>query len=231
MSKIRVESKDNKLYIYTPYNSNFRKMIKPIGKWNGKAWEVTADKIDDINRMLNLCYGYDADNPESSIDIEVTAKSELFGEGYDGIIMFGRQIASATDRDSGARIGEGVTFLQGSADSSGSRKYWGAAIPEGAVFKVFDVPEGALKLRNEYAEWIDIKPIKTIKKDATPVPASTPSPVKNKKKEASLAKNAFIKIRIDADVKEQLAELLASEGDNTSAFLTRTIMKYLKEHN
>lgn len=95
MSKIKVEHKNDKLYVYTPYNWNFVKMVRPIGDWNGSAWEVDGSHLADINRMLTSVYGYDPENQESSINVEVFVKSELWGEGRDGVYMFGRQIARA----------------------------------------------------------------------------------------------------------------------------------------
>ncbi|WP_044502792.1 hypothetical protein [Megasphaera massiliensis] len=222
MSKIKVEHKNDKLYVYTPYNWNFVKMVRPIGDWNGSAWEVDGSHLADINRMLTSVYGYDPENQESSINVEVFVKSELWGEGRDGVYMFGRQIARAFGRDSGAKIGESVSFFSGDPESGGSAKYWGAIIPEGANFVVYDVPEGALKLENEYADYIDIKPI-IPKKAEEPKPA--PAPVR----ENEPAKDTTIGFRIDSELKKEITNLLKQEGSNLSTFLTRAIVQYIND--
>ena len=49
-------------------------------------------------------------------------------------------MARAYGRDSGAKIGEGVVFLEGGASSGGSVKNWYTTIKKGSVFEVRDVP-------------------------------------------------------------------------------------------
>ena len=56
------------------------------------------------------------------------------------IVLLGRIIASARGRDSGARVGEGVAFIDGKPQSGGSVKNWTTEISEGSIFVVADVP-------------------------------------------------------------------------------------------
>lgn len=163
MHTIKIEIKEGNAFVFSPYNGKFVSMVRAIGKWSGYAWEIPISKLDDVKQMLNIAYGYDADQPDDFIHVEVTAREELWGEGRQGIVMFGRSIARAFDRDSGVSIGEGISFLNGEAVSGGSAKYWGAIIEKGSTFILYDVPRGALELKNGYSEYIDINVIQPSK--------------------------------------------------------------------
>lgn len=163
MHTIKIEIKEGNALVFTPYNGKFVSMVRAIGKWSGDAWEVPVSKLDDVKKMLNIAYGYDAARPDDFIHIEVTTREELWGGGYRGIVMFGRSIARAFDRDSGVSIGEGISFLHGEAVSGGSAKHWGAIIEKGSTFILYDVPKGALELKNNYREYIDINVVQPSK--------------------------------------------------------------------
>ena len=60
------------------------------------------------------------------------------------IIIYGKQIASASSRDSGARVGQDVVFLEGEPGSGGSRNNWNTYIDAGSVVQVNNVPETML---------------------------------------------------------------------------------------
>lgn len=160
MSSIRIDVKNDKALVYAPYNPDFRTLISPIGRWTGRSWEVAEGCIVDVNRMLSICYGYDPDNPDDLIDIEVTTKTKIAGDGYDGINMFGRQIVYAIGSDNGAWLGEGIIVIQGKANSRGSRNGWKTILSKGAIFKILDVPKNALEIDNDFREMIDIKILK-----------------------------------------------------------------------
>lgn len=163
MNRIKIEIKEGNAFVFSPYNGKFVSMVRAIGKWSGDAWEIPVSNLDDVKQMLNIAYGYDANQPDALVNIEVTAREELWGGGYRGIVMFGRSIARAFDRDSGVSIGDGISFLHGQAVSGGSAKHWGAIIEKGATFIIYDVPKGALELKNGYSEHIDINVIQPSK--------------------------------------------------------------------
>ena len=64
--------------------------------------------------------------------------------------MGGKPLAIATGRDSGAKPGEGVAFIEGSPKSGGSAKNWYTIIPAGCVCEIYRVPKSkAVELLSE----------------------------------------------------------------------------------
>lgn len=145
--KIRINITENKASVYTPYNREFVTKIKTIGgaKWNGEAWVIPVNAVDDCRKILKDVYG-ETDLPDTSekLTVKVTLHRYL-AEEREPIVMFGHTIASAFSRDSGARVESGVRFVSGKPESGGSRKNWETYIPEGCVFII----EGVSKERFE----------------------------------------------------------------------------------
>ena len=59
---------------------------------------------------------------------------------HDGIRMFGKTIATAYSRDSGARLGADVALIKGSIYSGGSVKNWNTEIDRDTVINLYNVP-------------------------------------------------------------------------------------------
>lgn len=135
---------DNKIEVRTPYNPQFVSKIKTAGaRWNAidKAWTMHAANIDVAREILRAVYGRD-DMPaadEKLVRVRVTALQNISAD-RGPIVLLGRIIASARGRDSGARVGEGVAFIDGKPQSGGSVKNWTTEISEGSIFVVADVP-------------------------------------------------------------------------------------------
>ena len=135
---------DDKIEVRTPYNPQFVSKIKTAGaRWNAidKAWTMHAANIDVAREILRAVYGRD-DMPaadEKLVRVRVTALQNISAD-RGPIVLLGRIIASARGRDSGARVGEGVAFIDGKPQSGGSVKNWTTEISEGSIFVVADVP-------------------------------------------------------------------------------------------
>ena len=111
--------------IFTPYNPDFVKKIK-----------CAETEIDTIREYMMDVYG-ETDLPDDGEKVTVRATFpngawELTGP----IVVFGREIARAWGRDSGAQVGSDVTLISGKVDSGGSRANWRTEIEEGSVFKI-----------------------------------------------------------------------------------------------
>jgi hypothetical protein len=78
------------------------------------------------------------------VDIWVTV-NEDWEERRGGLFLFGRQVARAFGRDSGARLGDGIVLKRGSVNSSGSMKNWKTKITDGTIFIMTDVPKAAVE--------------------------------------------------------------------------------------
>lgn len=148
MSKMKIEIKDNTAYVYTPYNPGFVEDIKTIGKarWNSmdRCWTVPAAAVDRVREIMMDIYG-ETDLPDGGKRVAVRVKFLADVERErEPFVLFGKIIAAAHDRDSGARPGDDVVLLEGKLESGGSCRYWKTIVPEGTVVEVHDVPEAAL---------------------------------------------------------------------------------------
>jgi hypothetical protein len=144
---------NNRIAIDTPYNPKFVQAIKMLGaKWNpsNKMWSTDARNIDEVRNIMMDIYGCD-DRPTELVDIEVVTSKEL--SKYGGpVTLFSRVIASAFGRDSGAKMGEGVSIFDGYINSSGSVKNWKTIITEGTRIIIRDLPK---RVVDEKMDWDD----------------------------------------------------------------------------
>lgn len=135
-----------KIAVETPYNPNFVSKIKKAGgKWNAsnKTWEIDERSINTVRAIMREVYGQD-DLPQELVTVKVTVGSSI-SQLRGPIVMFGRTVASAFGRDTGARIGEGVCFEKGGCRSGGSMKNWYTFILAGSEITIYDVPKLAVE--------------------------------------------------------------------------------------
>lgn len=142
---MKIELSGDTALVYTPYNADFVNRIKSsVGgaKWDGtkKAWKVPATAADAVRNIMMEIYG-ETDEPESTdkVNVRLTFHKEC-SPLRSPVTMLGKTIASAFGRDSGAKIGDGVTFVEGKPISDGSVKNWHTTVPEGCVVMLYDVP-------------------------------------------------------------------------------------------
>ena len=151
---MKIEIRENTAYVYTPYNPSFVKKIKTIGgaKWDSseRCWKIPAPAVDAAREIMMDVYG-ETDLPD---DVEKVTVRVSFPDGYAEcrapIVVFGRIIASAYGRDTGAKVGDGVVFIKGAPKSGGSRNNWDTIIPDGSVAEIRNVPVTALNNSFDY---------------------------------------------------------------------------------
>ena len=146
MCNIKVTIKDGRASIYTPFNRDFVAAIKSnIGgrRWDSdeRCWTVPEESLPQVRQIMMDVYG-ETDLPDAggSVTVKLTIKEDL-SEYCDGVIRFKKVLALARDRDSGARAGEDVTYLEGEPTSGGSCKNWESVVPAGAVVLLRHVPK------------------------------------------------------------------------------------------
>ena len=168
MSTISVKQQDNGSYnIHTPYNPDFVAAIKGIGsaRWNSsaRAWNVAGPDIDAARAVMREVYG-ESDLPDETprVKIMMTFVDEAWA-GRGAVTAFGRTLASASGRDSGARVGEGVCLVKGSIDSGGSMKNWSSVVRKGAVFTL-TVPQDIFD--RQRADWDGVAEIEVLPSEA-----------------------------------------------------------------
>lgn len=145
--KVSIKNINGTIHVYSPFNSEFVSEAKRIkGRFNGdeKCWCFDERNLDLVKEILLSIYGTDGQD-QQFVDVEVTVKKTIKSE-LSPVCLAGREIASAHDKKSGARVGNNISFVKNSPTSGGSAKYWTTEIPGGAVFRIFDLPAGAAKL-------------------------------------------------------------------------------------
>lgn len=144
--KIKIE--DGLAFVHTPYHPDFVGKIKRrcSAKWDPerRAWRIKADMVPLVRKLMSDVWG-ECDIPAEGkrFDVQLHFK-DSFDATCEGVYFFGKCLARATGRDSGARPGDGVFYLEGGCDSGGSSKYWTSIIKAGSVVMVYDVPELAI---------------------------------------------------------------------------------------
>lgn len=144
MSSVQVAVTASNVVVSAPYNPDFAPRAKRLGgRWNpsGKTWGFDAR---DEARVRDLCrdvYGTDG-SPEELCTVRVKLSAQSCSSL--AFFAFGRQLARAFGRDSGARLSDGVVLLSGSIGSGGSMKNPVIAT-KGCVVEVRDVPVRAVR--------------------------------------------------------------------------------------
>lgn len=151
---MKIEIRDNTAYVFTPYNPAFVKEIKTIGgaKWDGvqRCWKVPEATVDTVRKIMMEVYG-ETDLPDGGEKVTVRVKfNEMETSLRSSIVVFGKTIACAFGRDSGARVGDEAAFIVGAPRSGGSAKNWTTVIDEGSVVEIRNVPIAALNDSYEY---------------------------------------------------------------------------------
>ena len=141
---MKIEIENGTAKIYTPYNPLFVAMLKKsIGgaKWTGSAWSVPEAAVDHVRKIMLEVYG-ENDIPDGAgkVTVRVTV-TENISEDRGPVVLYGKVVAGARGRDSGAKVGEEVAFIEKAPRSGGSKHYWETIIPEGAVFDIRNVPK------------------------------------------------------------------------------------------
>ena len=145
MCNIKVTIENGRAKVFTPFNRDFVAAIKSnIGgrKWDSdeRCWTVPEEALPQVRQIMMDVYG-ETDLPDAggSVTVKLTIKQDL-SEYCDGVIRFKKVLALARDRDSGARAGEDVTYLEGEPTSGGSCKNWESIVPAGCVVLLRHVP-------------------------------------------------------------------------------------------
>lgn len=144
MTSVQIAKQDNKLIAKSPYHPNLPPAAKKLGgKWDGTAWVFDARDEDRVRETYINIYGTDGETGAGSlVTVRVTFVG-TFSAHQGAVYMCGRLVARAYNRDSGAKIGDGIVFTVGAPESGGSVKNWKTVIPKGSVVEIRDVPRPA----------------------------------------------------------------------------------------
>jgi len=155
--KTTITVSNSTVSVNSPYNTDFITAARKLGgKWVSPEWEFD---IRDEQRVRDLCrdvYGTDG------ITTDLCTIRAEFGPsdnaGREPITVFGRVVARAYGRDSGAKLGEGVVLLSGGFGSGGSMKNWETTAKNGTEVLIRDVPRVAVQTAIDGgATWLSIE--------------------------------------------------------------------------
>ena len=150
-SSIRVTRTETTLSVLSPYNSLFVADARKLaGRWQTPCWTFDVRNEEAIKKILRRAYGVTTINSDGSCQLDVVSVRIHYPEAdsrhQGGFTAQGRTIATATGRDSGATLGEGVVLESGDFDSGGSMKNWTTCVEADTFVVLHDFPRHA-------AEW------------------------------------------------------------------------------
>lgn len=139
--KVKIETISNeKIAVFTPYTSRFVKKARDLqGEWSDtrKAWIFHQEELCDVKNALLKIYGEDGATPVEYCTLHITNYNKSVS--LKGVELFGRSIAYATGKRSGAKISDDIIWLEGEYNSGGSNAYWETIITNGE-FKIKNFP-------------------------------------------------------------------------------------------
>lgn len=135
---------DGKITVVSPYNSIFVAEARRLGgKFQKDQWCFDARDESAVREACYRCYGDDGIRLHQ-VDIRITASKCLFADKAP-ISIFGRTVARAFGRDSGAKVGDGVVIEAGGFSSGGSAKNWGTRAEAGTTLILRDISAQLVK--------------------------------------------------------------------------------------
>lgn len=142
MAEIRVEVNGGKADLYTPYSADFVKAIKALGgaRWNAskRCWTISEDMLPKARAIMMEMYGYTDEEQGETITVKVMFAKNVCEE-CDSVVILGKTVSRAYGRDTGAKPGEDVMFLEGTPTSGGSRIHWDSVVRAGSVVMLYKV--------------------------------------------------------------------------------------------
>jgi len=149
MNTITLTKTETQIIVASPYNPNLPSKAKRLGgKWSptDKSWLFDLRDEQHVRELYISIYGTDGTtNATETVTIRATIGEHGWEELCGSLFLYGRQVARARSRDSGAILGDGVIVLKGGFSSGGSVKNWRTIARPGTVFELRDVPRKAYK--------------------------------------------------------------------------------------
>ena len=141
---IKITNTGGKITVTSPYNSLFVDEARRLGgKFQKDQWCFDARDESAVREACYRCYGDDGIRVDQ-VDVRITAPNGL-SAGRAPISIFGRTVARAFGRDSGAKVGDGVVIEAGGFSSGGSAKNWGTRAEAGTTLILRDISAQLVK--------------------------------------------------------------------------------------
>ncbi|MBP1637257.1 MAG: hypothetical protein H6Q18_46 [Bacteroidetes bacterium] len=141
---ITLEIIDDKVKVVSPYNEGFVNKCRNLrGTFKGGAWWFDDSIIDYVREAMVKYFGTTGETPFETCSLVISDFSDSGDCGP--VTLFGRTIARAWGRDSGAKLGDDIIFVSGNYSSGGSVKNWRTYVSD-ATFEIQNFPIPSLEL-------------------------------------------------------------------------------------
>ena len=164
MKTINLKKENGMLVVSTPYNSEFVNRAKNLGgRWDAKnsTWVFDESVEDYVKQTLLDIFGVTGEASYETCSLIV--RNFTKNAKKSGVELFSRTIAIAFGRDTGAKLGDGIVWIDGKKVSDGSYKNWNTYI-ENATFEIQDFPIERTKFEDVQKAisegWCEIKIVK-----------------------------------------------------------------------
>lgn len=141
---ITLEIIDDKVKVVSPYNEGFVNKCRNLrGSFKGGAWWFDDSIIEYVREAMIRYFGTTGETPFETCSLLISDFSD--SEDTGPVTLFGRTIARAWGRDSGAKLGDDIIFIFGNYNSGGSVKNWLTRVSD-ATFEIQNFPVPSLEL-------------------------------------------------------------------------------------
>lgn len=142
--QIQLTIVDDKVKVITPYNEGFVNKCRNLrGTFKAGAWWFDDSIVDYVREAMVQFFGTTGETAFETCTLLIKDFSDTESRGP--VVLFGRTIARAFGRDSGARLANDIIFISGNYDSGGSVKNWSTRI-EDATFEIHKFPIPSIEL-------------------------------------------------------------------------------------
>ncbi|MFN3802464.1 FlxA-like family protein [Belliella pelovolcani] len=142
--QIKLEIIGDKVKVITPYHADFVNSCRRLrGRFSEGAWWFDDSVLEYVREAMMDFFNTTGEISFEEVSLLVKNYSE-YGDRAP-VTLFGRIIAKAFGRDSGARLGDDIVLIKGEINSGGSVKRWSTRVME-ATFEIQRFPKPATEL-------------------------------------------------------------------------------------
>ena len=167
---VRFKIDGSRLMVESPYHPSFPAAARRLGgTWDDRSrmWSFDVRDESRVRELTQRIYGEGGENSGRLYTVRLRSQGSWCVR-HGGLYWGVRELAHATGRDSGARLGPGVVLLQGGFGSGGSRANWTTDVRDNTVVELKDVPEACLTMDSNDTDW---EVLEAIEQSAADVPA------------------------------------------------------------
>lgn len=142
--QIKLEIIEDKVKVITPYHADFVNTCRRLrGKFSDGAWHFDDSVLEYVREAMMEFFNTTGEVPFEEVSLLIKDYSDYASRGP--VTLFGRTIAKAFGRDSGARLGDNIALIKGEINSGGSVKNWSTKVVN-ATFEIQRFPKPSTEL-------------------------------------------------------------------------------------